>query len=56
MDRNTSDPIAKIVCIALGCYMAYLIFLWLLPYLALGLALYGAGHLYLEYLKSNRHD
>ena len=51
MDRKTSDQIAKIVCFALGCFVAYQIFLWLLPYLAVCLALYGAGHLYLEHLK-----
>ena len=32
MDRQTQDQIAKFICIAIGCVIAYYVFMWMLPY------------------------
>ena len=42
------DQIAKIVCYGLGCVIAYYVLMWLLPYLAIGFALYAFGWLVIE--------
>lgn len=54
MDQNDKDWIAKIVCYGIGCVIAYYIFLWIMPYLAIGLAVYAFGYLVLESKKANR--
>ncbi len=48
------DQIAKIVCYGIGCIIVYYIFLWVLPYVALGFALYAFGYLVLENHRKNR--
>jgi hypothetical protein len=56
MDRNQQDQIAKLVCIAIGCVIAFYVFMWLLPYIELFLALCGAWYLWQEYERNNRHN
>ena len=54
MDRNQQDQIAKIICYAIGCLVAYYVLMALLPYVIAFLAILGAGYLYNEYQKNNR--
>jgi hypothetical protein len=56
MDRNTQDQNAKFVSIAVGCVIAYYVFMWLLPYITMFLALCGAWYLYKEYERNNRRN
>ncbi len=56
MDQNDKDWIAKIACYAVGCFIAYWILLWLLPYLALGFVLYAFGYVLLESKRHNRRN
>lgn len=48
MDQKQKDQIAKIACYGLGCAFAYYIFLWILPYVAMGLVLYAFGYLMIQ--------
>ena len=54
MDRNQQDQIAKIICYAIGCLIAYYVLMALLPYVIAFFAILGAGYLYNEYQKNNR--
>ena len=54
MDRNQKDQIAKLVCIAVGCVIAFYVFMWFLPYIEMFLAICGAWYLWQEYQKNNR--
>jgi len=56
MDRNTQDPIAKFISIGIGCVIAYFVFMWLLPYITVFLALCGAWYLIQEYERNNRRN
>jgi hypothetical protein len=31
MDRNQQEQIAKLVCVVIGCVVAFYVFMWLLP-------------------------
>ena len=42
------DQIAKLVCTAIGCVVAFYLFMWLLPYIALGMALYAFGYMVMQ--------
>ena len=33
MDRQTQDQIAKFICIAVGCVIAFYVLMWMLPYI-----------------------
>ena len=44
----------KILCYGIGCVVAVYIFMIILPYLVVGLALVGAWHLVEEYYKNNK--
>jgi hypothetical protein len=52
MDRETKDQIAKTICYAVGCYIAYLVLMWLLPYLVMCFAIVGAAYLFREYQRN----
>ena len=54
MDRNQQDQVAKLICIAVGCIIAFYVFMWLLPYIEMFLAICGACYLWQEYQKNNR--
>ena len=57
MDRETKDQTAKIICFVVGAVIAIYIFLTLLPYLVIFLALCGAWYLFQEYEgKNNRRN
>ena len=57
MDRETKDQAAKIICFVVGAVVAIYIFLTLLPYLVIFLALCGAWYLFQEYEgKNNRRN
>jgi hypothetical protein len=49
------DLIAKIVCYGLGCIVAYYLLMWLLPYIAIGFALYAFGYLVIQSNQNNRN-
>jgi len=55
MDRRDKDEIAKIVCYGLGCLFGYWVLMWLLPYIALALALYAFGCLILGNFNDRNH-
>jgi hypothetical protein len=55
MDRETKDQIAKALAFAVGAIIAIYVFLNLLPYLVMFLALCGAWYLWQEYERSKRH-
>ena len=55
MDRNTQDQTAKLICFAVGALFAIYVFLRLLPYLVLFLALCGVWYLFQEYERNNRN-
>ena len=44
MDRQTQDHIAKFICIAVGCVVAFYVLIGLLPYIEMFLALCGAWY------------
>lgn len=48
MDQQYKDQIAKIICYGLGCLCAYYFLMWILPYLAIGFALYAFGYFYIQ--------
>jgi len=48
------DQIAKLICFAVGCAIAFYVLMWLLPYVVLFFALLGAGYIYQEFQKNNR--
>jgi len=50
------DQIAKLVCIAIGCVAGFYIFMWMLPYIELFLALCGGWYLFEQHQKNNRND
>jgi hypothetical protein len=50
------DQIAKLICIAVGCVIAFYVLMWLLPYIELFLALCGAWYLFQEYERNNRRN
>ena len=52
MDRRDKNQLAKIICYAAGCLIAYEIFLSLLPIIEMFLAIVGLGCLYHEYQKN----
>jgi uncharacterized BrkB/YihY/UPF0761 family membrane protein len=52
MDQG--DKIAKFICYAIGCLVAYYVLMALLPYVIAFFAILGAGYLYNEYQKNNR--
>jgi uncharacterized BrkB/YihY/UPF0761 family membrane protein len=54
MDRNHQDQIAKFICYAIGCLIAYYILMALLPYVIAFFAILGAGYVFHEYQKNNR--
>ena len=56
MDRETQDQIAKIVCFTVGAIIAIYVFLALLPYLVIFLAICGAWYLFQEYERHNRRN
>ena len=56
MDRNKHDPIIKLISFALGCVIVFYIFMWMLPYIELFLALCGAWYLWQEYERNNRRN
>ena len=56
MDRNDKDQMAKIICYGVGCIFAYWLLMWLLPYIALALALYAFGHLVFASNRNNRRN
>jgi uncharacterized BrkB/YihY/UPF0761 family membrane protein len=54
MDRNQQDQIAKFICYAIGCLIAYYVLMALLPYVIAFFAILGVGYLYNECQKNNR--
>ena len=55
MGRNHKDQLVQIIGYAIGCVIAYYVLMALLPYVEVFFALLGAGYLYHEYQKNNRH-
>jgi len=56
MDRETKDQTAKIICYLVGFLVAIYVFMLVLPYLVMFLALCGAWYLFQEYEKNNRRN
>jgi len=56
MDRNKNDPIIKLISFALGCLMVFYIFMWMLPYIEIFLALCGGWFLWQECERNNRRN
>jgi uncharacterized protein involved in cysteine biosynthesis len=56
MDRETKDQTAKIICFGVGCVIAIWVFLQLLPYLVVFLAICGAWYLFQEHERSKRNN
>lgn len=56
MDQNDKDQIAKILSYGAGCLIAYYVFLWLLPYVAMFFALYAFGYLIWQSNRNNRRN
>jgi uncharacterized BrkB/YihY/UPF0761 family membrane protein len=54
MGQNDKDQLAQIICYAIGCVIAFYVFMALLPYVVAFFAILGAGYLYHEYQKNNR--
>ncbi len=50
------DQIAKAICFAVGAIIAIYVFMTLLPYLVMFLALCGAWYLWQEHERGKRHD
>ena len=50
------QQIFKIVGIGIGCVAGYYVFMALLPYIEMFLAICGAWYLYQEYDSNNRND
>jgi hypothetical protein len=48
------DQIAKFMCFAAGCLMAFYVLIYLFPYVVLFFALMGAGYMYQEWTRNNR--
>jgi hypothetical protein len=56
MDRKTKDQTVKIICYLVGFLVAIYVFMLVLPYLVMFLALCGAWYLFQEYEKNNRRN
>ena len=56
MDRQTKDQTAKIICFGVGTVIGIWVFLQLLPYLVIFLAMCGAWYLFQEHERSKRHN
>jgi len=54
MDSNTRNQTIKLICSAAGTLIAIYLFMTILPYLVMFLALCGAWSLYQQYQGSNR--
>jgi len=50
------DQTAKIICYGFGCLIAYYVLMSLLPYIAIGFALYAFGYLVMENGRNNRKN
>jgi len=47
------DQVAKMICFAIGCLIAFYAIYLLLPYVVLFFALMGAGYMYQEWTRNN---
>ena len=56
MDRQTKDQTAKIICFGVGTVIGIWVFLQLLPYLVIFLAMCGAWYLFQEHERSKRNN